>query len=161
MSKILWISLVLFWGFMILPMMAGPVVVIDPGHGGSGCWKYGCGSGDPGIVGQGDLTEQWVNMIVAKEVHAMFPLNIWPGSSAFLTRDHDTLRPTLADRVQRAEELDARYFLSIHHNASVSGNVLWAADVSSAPTGTIDSVPYRSATKGGVCLAFRKLAVDK
>jgi len=82
-------------------------VVLDPGHGGT----------DPGAVSPGGLREKVVNLAVAG--HTMAALEA-AGVAAIMTRsgDHDL---NLQPRADIAKALDARAFVSIHHNAEPDG----------------------------------------
>ncbi len=83
-------------------------VVIDPGHGGS----------DPGNLGTGRLgkTEKDVSLDVALIVGEYIRIN-YPEVSIVYTRKTDVF-PTLARRVQIANDAVADLFISIHCNAN-------------------------------------------
>jgi N-acetylmuramoyl-L-alanine amidase len=84
---------------------SGPLVVLDPGHGGS----------NPGARGAVDgVHEKQVTLALAERVAARLEAR---GIEVHLTRDRDrtmTLRQRVADANQRAADL----FVSIHANAS-------------------------------------------
>jgi N-acetylmuramoyl-L-alanine amidase len=84
------------------------VVVIDPGHGGS----------DPGNLGTGRLlkTEKDVSLDVAMIVGEYIRIH-YPDVQIVYTRKTDVF-PTLAKRVQIANEALADLFISIHCNAN-------------------------------------------
>jgi N-acetylmuramoyl-L-alanine amidase len=84
------------------------IVVIDPGHGGS----------DPGNLGTGRLskTEKDVSLDVALIVGEYIRIN-YPEVQIVYTRKTDVF-PTLARRVQIANESLADLFISIHCNAN-------------------------------------------
>lgn len=83
--------------------LAGRVIVIDAGHGGS----------DPGAVGVTGLMEKEVNLDVslrvAKQLRAA-------GAEVVMTREADVFIP-LAQRVSIAEAARAEIFVSVHANA--------------------------------------------
>ncbi|HEX2048367.1 MAG TPA: N-acetylmuramoyl-L-alanine amidase [Acidimicrobiales bacterium] len=85
------------------PLPTGPVV-IDPGHGGY----------DPGAVGPNGLPESALNLAVSRHTaayleHAGFP--------TVLTRNGDH-GMNLTNRARLAVGLQARAFVSVHHNAA-------------------------------------------
>ncbi|MDI3548307.1 MAG: N-acetylmuramoyl-L-alanine amidase [Halanaerobiales bacterium] len=80
------------------------VIVIDPGHGGF----------DPGAVGPSGLYEKDVNLDIALRVDDLLQR---AGYNVLLTRDDDRFI-SLKERVTRANEAEARLFVSIHINAS-------------------------------------------
>ena len=84
------------------------IVVIDPGHGGS----------DPGNLGTGRLvkTEKDVSLDVALIVGEYIRIH-YPDVQIVYTRKTDVF-PTLARRVQIANESLADLFISIHCNAN-------------------------------------------
>lgn len=81
--------------------LAGHVIVLDPGHGGS----------DPGSEGF-DLEEKEVVLDVALRLQELLEAE---GATVLLTRTTDT-DVSLADRVAVANENDADRFVSIHAN---------------------------------------------
>ncbi|HUK13474.1 MAG TPA: N-acetylmuramoyl-L-alanine amidase [Thermoanaerobaculaceae bacterium] len=82
----------------------GPVVVLDPGHGGD----------DQGAKGPGSELEKDITLAVARATAAHLQAN---GIVARLTREGDET-VSLADRTALANRLQAVAFLSIHANAS-------------------------------------------
>ncbi len=82
---------------------ASPVVVLDPGHGGS----------NPGTRGQG-LHEKQLTLTIANLVAAKLRAS---GVTVELTRTDDRTL-TLRQRVAFADKLPADLFVSIHANAS-------------------------------------------
>ncbi len=84
---------------------AGPLVVLDAGHGGS----------DPGTQAAG-LDEKDLNLAVERRVAELLTA---AGVRAARTRTADEY-VTLADRAQMANDLGAELFVSIHTNASAS-----------------------------------------
>ncbi|MCX5871627.1 MAG: N-acetylmuramoyl-L-alanine amidase [Deltaproteobacteria bacterium] len=85
----------------------GPVIVIDPGHGGR----------DPGAVSSdGAITEKQIALEISnflkKHVEEVFP-----SARVFLTRTDDSFL-SLKDRAKIANSLDAEVFISVHCNGS-------------------------------------------
>ncbi len=85
------------------PIANGPVV-LDPGHGGY----------DPGAVGPNGLFESTLNLAVSR--HAAAALE-QAGFPTVLTRNGDH-GMNLANRARLAVGLQARAFVSVHHNAA-------------------------------------------
>lgn len=83
----------------------GPVIVIDPGHGGE----------DHGAVGVGGLLEKDVALDISGRLQKLFEERL--GATVRLTRSKDEFVP-LAQRTQMANDLEAELFISIHNNAS-------------------------------------------
>lgn len=83
--------------------LAGAVIVIDPGHGGS----------DPGAVGGKGTFEKNINLAVALKVAALLK---GAGAKVVMTRDSDVY-PTLGERVDIANQLNADIFVSVHCNS--------------------------------------------
>lgn len=79
-------------------------VVIDPGHGGK----------DPGALGARGVREKDVVLTVSRELRARLERE---GLEVFLTRDSDAYL-TLEKRTERANQLAADVFVSIHANAA-------------------------------------------
>lgn len=88
----------------------GPIIVIDPGHGGE----------DLGAKGVGGLLEKDVTISVARELADI--LRSKHGATVKLTRVDDVFVP-LADRTAFANDLEADVFISLHANASPSGKL--------------------------------------
>ena len=84
---------------------AGPLIVLDAGHGGS----------DPGTQAEG-LDEKDLNLAVERRVAELLTA---AGVRVERTRTADEY-VTLADRAQLANDLGADLFVSIHTNASAS-----------------------------------------
>jgi N-acetylmuramoyl-L-alanine amidase len=82
-------------------------VVLDPGHGGG--W-------DPGAVGPNGLREATVNLAVSREAKAALERS---GVSVALTHDADH-GMNLSNRAKLAQNLGARVFVSVHHNAAAT-----------------------------------------
>ncbi|MCA0972384.1 N-acetylmuramoyl-L-alanine amidase [Halobacillus litoralis] len=80
-----------------------PIVVIDPGHGGS----------DPGAVANG-LQEKTLTLEIARLVRDKLESRYIV--DARLTRDADVY-VGLSARADYANQLGASYFVSLHHNA--------------------------------------------
>ena len=85
------------------PVGGGPVV-LDPGHGGY----------DPGAVGPNGLTESELNLAVSR--HAAAALE-QAGFPTVLTRNGE-YGMNLTNRARLAVGLQARAFVSVHHNAA-------------------------------------------
>ncbi|MFP5319294.1 MAG: N-acetylmuramoyl-L-alanine amidase [Acidimicrobiia bacterium] len=81
-------------------------VVLDPGHGGY----------DPGAMGHNGLSEAALNLAVARHAKAVLEHS---GVSVVLTRSGDH-GMNLANRARLALSLEARAFVSIHHNAAAT-----------------------------------------
>jgi N-acetylmuramoyl-L-alanine amidase len=88
---------------MVTPR-AGPLVVLDPGHGGE----------DLGARGPGGESEKEITLAVARATAARLQA---AGVTARLTREGDET-VSLTDRTALANRLQATVFLSIHVNAS-------------------------------------------
>jgi len=90
-----------------VPERTRPVVVLDPGHGGS----------NPGARGTVDgVHEKAVTLAIAREVAALLEAR---GFEVHLTRADDATM-TLRERVAAANQHAADLFVSIHANASVA-----------------------------------------
>ena len=85
------------------PIASGPVV-LDPGHGGY----------DPGAVGPNGLAESTLNLEVSRHAAAALERAGFP---TVLTRNGDH-GMNLANRARLAVGLQARAFVSVHHNAA-------------------------------------------
>lgn len=80
------------------------IIAIDPGHGGE----------DPGAIGHRGTYEKEVTLAIARKLKAQ--LDVEPGMRAMLTRDDDYFVP-LQGRVQKAHQVQADLFISIHADA--------------------------------------------
>lgn len=85
------------------PVTRGPVV-LDPGHGGY----------DPGAVGPKGLTESELNLSVSRHAAAVLEQAGFP---TLLTRNGDH-GMNLTNRARLAVNLQAKAFVSVHHNAA-------------------------------------------
>ncbi len=85
------------------PTGEGPLVVIDPGHGGT----------DPGALA-GGRNEKTLNIQVAQYLGQILSQK---GYRVVFTREDDRYIP-LQGRVDIAEQVKANIFVSVHHNAS-------------------------------------------
>lgn len=83
-------------------VVRGVDVVLDPGHGGL----------DPGATSSTGITEAELNLDIARRVRDLLATR---GITAELTRDGDWFR-SIADRAELGALMDARAFVSIHHN---------------------------------------------
>lgn len=81
------------------------IIVIDPGHGGE----------DPGAVGKKRTYEKNVVLSISRELKRA--INSMPGYRAVLTRDNDYY-VSFAKRLQKAKDLGASLFISIHADAA-------------------------------------------
>lgn len=101
-----------------------PVIVIDPGHGGTG------GGSDDGAVYNG-ATERFINMETAKAMYD--ELSQYEGVQVYLTHDSADTYMTLAERAEYAKSVDADWLISIHYNASEShifyGSEVWIPSI--------------------------------
>ena len=91
------------------PRAAAPIVVLDPGHGGSNLGAKGAGSA-------GGLTEKRLTLVLASRVADRLRAR---GVDVRLTRADDRTL-TLRRRVELANGAPADLFVSIHANASAS-----------------------------------------
>ncbi len=80
-------------------------IAIDPGHGGE----------DPGAIGRRGTMEKDIVLAIAKRLQAR--IDAAPDMRAFMTRRGDYFVP-LATRVQKAREVKADLFVSIHADAA-------------------------------------------
>ena len=86
-------------------VMEKPIVIaVDAGHGGE----------DPGAHGPTGVLEKDVSLAIAKRLARM--INDQPGMKAVLTRDGDYY-VGLRERVQKARQVQADLFISVHCNA--------------------------------------------
>ena len=82
----------------------GETIIIDPGHGGF----------DPGAIGFTGLQEKEINLTVAKKVRDLLTE---AGYDVVLTREDDIFI-SLKERVDLANQINGRLFISIHANAA-------------------------------------------
>jgi len=80
--------------------------MIDPGHGGN----------DSGAVGPSGAKEKDINLAVAERLHLLMSES---GIEAYMTRIGDE-EVSLAKRAEKANNISADYFISIHCNAANS-----------------------------------------
>lgn len=85
--------------------IGGPLVVIDPGHGGANTGASGVGHG---------FYEKELTLALARDLADRLKLR---GIRAMVTRDQDVYM-TLRQRVDRANQVRADLFVSLHANAS-------------------------------------------
>lgn len=81
-------------------------VVIDAGHGGE----------DPGARGRRGTLEKDITLLIARRLKAL--IDAEPGMRAVLTRDGDYYL-ALGDRVQKARNVKADLFISVHADAFI------------------------------------------
>jgi N-acetylmuramoyl-L-alanine amidase len=86
-----------------------PLVVIDPGHGGTNVGAAGV---------EGRVYEKQLNLVLSRQVARELESR---GVRVVLTRDDDSYI-SLRRRIARANELDADAFVSIHGNATGTGH---------------------------------------
>ena len=84
--------------------LAGMVIMLDAGHGGT----------DPGAVGPTGLKEADVNLRVAKYLRQLLTAD---GATVLMTRE-DSRTLSLQDRVDLSAKAKPDLFVSVHHNAS-------------------------------------------
>lgn len=97
---------------------ARPVIVLDPGHGGSTPPSTLGGSSWNNAIGPNGTLEKTLTLDVAQRTKALLQ---GAGFQVVLTRDQDVNR-SLADRSSVALGLRASVFVSIHFNASNGHN---------------------------------------
>ncbi len=95
------------------PALATPLVVLDPGHGGSNLGAQGASAGPPGPPGA-TMHEKQLTLAIATQVAAKLREH---AIAVELTRTDDRTL-TLRQRTERANHLNADLFVSIHANAS-------------------------------------------
>lgn len=86
------------------PALAGPIVVLDPGHGGT----------QEGASGPDGLIEKNLALAIAKKVKAQLEKELQ--ATVILTRDRDAL-VHLSERVVLANKQRPELFISIHANS--------------------------------------------
>jgi len=92
--------------------LAGKVICIDPGHGGTA-------ETDSFRIGPTGEREEWVNLRVALYLKELLEKH---DSKVIMTRTEDVHIP-LQDRAQLAFDNEADVFISIHHNATADTSV--------------------------------------
>lgn len=114
-NKVLFLSLIitLTFAFRCLSQdelfSSGPLIVLDPGHGGI----------DEGARGL-HCSEKQITLSVANKVQLLL-IDKLPEAAVYFTRQTDTFIP-LHTRAKYANDLDADYFISIHCNAMPGKN---------------------------------------
>lgn len=83
--------------------LAGKIIVLDPGHGGS----------DPGAIGKGGLFEKDITLKFGLKLKQLLKN---AGATVIMTREKDVY-PTLGERVDLANQLNSDIFVSIHCNS--------------------------------------------
>jgi N-acetylmuramoyl-L-alanine amidase len=106
MSRLAYVALVLALCLPRAAPAAAPLVVIDPGHGGT----------NSGARSTSGVYEKRLTLAVSREVAVRLRK---AGLRVLLTRHQDRYL-TLAQRVQRANRAKAALFVSVHFNASES-----------------------------------------
>ncbi|MFC4873327.1 N-acetylmuramoyl-L-alanine amidase family protein [Negadavirga shengliensis] len=92
--------------------VAGKIVCIDPGHGGTS-------ETDQYRVGPGGEREEWINLRVALLLRDLLEE---AGAKVLMTRTEDVFIP-LEERSRLAVDGGADVFISIHHNATADKQV--------------------------------------
>ncbi len=130
-------------------------IAIDAGHGGE----------DPGAVGRGGTREKDVVLAIAQVLRRR--INAEPNMRAFMIREADYFVP-LAVRVQKARQVRADLFVSIHADAFVNPNargasvyVLSEDRASSSAARWLADKENRADLIGGVNIANRNREVAK
>lgn len=95
------------------------IIVIDPGHGGTG--KNGAPEG--GVYD--DFVEKDMTLITAMAMKE--ELEKYEGVEVYLTREGDQ-KLTLEERVNFAKSVDADYLFCLHYNLSEDHNTLFGAE---------------------------------
>jgi N-acetylmuramoyl-L-alanine amidase len=88
------------------PVARLATVVLDAGHGGE----------DPGARGRRGTLEKDITLLIARRLKAL--IDAEPGMRAVLTRDGDYYL-ALGDRVQKARNVKADLFISVHADAFI------------------------------------------
>ncbi len=92
--------------------LAGKIICLDPGHGGTALT-------DSFRIGSSGEREEWINLRVALNLAKLLEDD---GAQVFLTRKADSL-VALKDRALIAKQNDADVFISIHHNAAADTSI--------------------------------------
>ena len=114
------------------------IVVIDAGHGGS----------DPGAMKQ-KISEKDIDLAIVRKMMALFEASD-ANIGVYYTRTDDS-NPSLEQRVQLANLLQADLFLSVYNNSTASGRM-------SGIHGT--EVMYRVSDESGKSKAFAQNCLD-
>lgn len=91
-------------------IIRNPVIIIDPGHGGS----------DQGAKGRISV-EKDINLATALRLKSLLAYHL-PYAEVYLTREDDRYI-SLSERAQLANEKEADLFLSLHCNSNHTGDV--------------------------------------
>lgn len=109
-----------------------PIVVIDPGHGGSNEGaKYG------------NNIEKYINMKVATSMKA--ELEKFDGVTVYLTHDNPELDLSLKDRATIANNYKADFLVSLHFNAK-NNHEFFGSEVWIPANGDLNRASYQFAT---------------
>jgi N-acetylmuramoyl-L-alanine amidase len=144
----------------------GWVLVIDPGHGGPEASQFGPNGDGRGTCGPlpDPMSEEWVNLQVGLRMKSLAINDPQWAVTPMMTRETDTTRVRLQERIQKAKNFNADYFLSIHHNGDTSlarqgTEVFWSdsASVTWGPTSDPDSVFSRSTNSRDSVYAMKVL----
>lgn len=93
-------------------VLKGRVICLDPGHGGTAAT-------DQYRVGPSGEREEWINLRVARFLRDMLEAR---GARVVMTREDD-VAVGLRERADKAREVRADVFLSIHHNSTADRSV--------------------------------------
>lgn len=103
-------------------------VTLDPGHGGTAS----CGTGTTGCANTGVFGYSEPEKVLAVGLELERLLRTTDIGAVYLTRRSNNVEPSLAERVQYANQVAASYFHSIHSNAGDASArslfVLWPQD---------------------------------
>ena len=123
-------------------------IVIDPGHGGT----------NEGAIGVAGIHEKYLTLQVALLLADKLR-RIMPDVEIILTRERDTTI-SLVDRIERANELQADLFLSLHFNSSTNPQAVgfesfwagdfWQADLEKAGVEITDEIAAERARLGAL-----------
>jgi len=91
-------------------VLAGKIVVLDPGHGGN----------DTGTIGPDGIEEKWITIPIATEAAQVLRQE---GATVIMTRTGDT-NPSLYDRTDIANRAGADVFVSIHGNSYTADRII-------------------------------------
>ena len=135
------------------------IVALDPGHGGE----------DPGAIGPGGTYEKTIVLAIARKLRDRINRSSVNGSPmrAFLTRDGDYFVP-LNTRVQKARQVQADLFISIHADAFITPQANGSSVYALSTTGASSSAARWLANKennadlvGGLNVRSRDATVQR
>jgi N-acetylmuramoyl-L-alanine amidase len=94
-------------------MLAGSIICLDPGHGGS----------ETGAIGPSGVHESQVNLAIAGKLKDILEAR---GATVIMTRQSDSQTLSLQERVDIAVKSHCDLLVSIHNNALPDGRDPWA-----------------------------------